>query len=103
MLPASHASCEAALRTLLRRPEALAEQSAPPSLQASLQIRLGLNIERSKAMNDNEKLYKLYHRNYKNIEELYDDLSDAILNIGLENNKIIILQNTYCISIFGYC
>ena len=41
-------------------------------------------------MNDNEKLYKLYHRNYKNIEELYDDLSDAILNIGLENNKIII-------------
>ena len=44
--PASHASCEAALRTLLRRTEALAEQSAPPSLQASLQIRLGLNIER---------------------------------------------------------
>ena len=41
-------------------------------------------------MSDNEKLYKLYHRNYKNIEELYDDLSDAILNIGLENNKIII-------------
>ena len=46
MLPASHASCEAALRTLLRHTEALAEQSAPPSLQASLQIRLGLNIER---------------------------------------------------------
>ena len=43
--PASHASCEVALRTLLRHTEALAEQSAPPSLQASLQIRLGLNIE----------------------------------------------------------
>ena len=49
--PASHASCEAALRTLLRHTEALAEQSSPPSLQASLQIRLGLNIERR----ENEK------------------------------------------------
>ena len=57
-------------------------------------------------MNDNEKLYKLYHRNYKNIEELYDDLSDAILNIGLENNKIIIHYNSDTLEIeychFGY-
>ena len=45
-------------------------------------------------MKDNEKLYKVYHRNYKSIEELYDDLSDAILNIGLENNKIIIRYNS---------
>ena len=41
-------------------------------------------------MNDNEKLYKVYHRNYKSIEELCDDLSDTVLNISLENNKIII-------------
>lgn len=45
-------------------------------------------------MKDNEKLYKVYHRNYKSIEELYDDLSDAILNIGLKNNKIIIRYNS---------
>lgn len=44
-------------------------------------------------MNDNEKLYKVYHRNYQNIMELYDDLSDAVLNIGLENNRIIIHYN----------
>ena len=42
---------------------------------------------------DSEKLYKVYHRNYKSIEELYDDLSDAVINIGLENNKIIIHYN----------
>ena len=35
-------------------------------------------------MNDNEKLYKLYHRNYKNIEELYDDLFNAVINIDFE-------------------
>ena len=45
-------------------------------------------------MNDNEKLYKVYHRNYQNIMELYDDLSDAVLNIGLENNRIIIHYNS---------
>ena len=45
-------------------------------------------------MNDNEKLYKVYHRNYKSIEELYDDLSDAVLNISLEDNKIIIHYNS---------
>jgi len=45
-------------------------------------------------MNDNEKLYKVYHRNYKSIEELYDDLSDAVINIGFENNKIIIHYNS---------
>lgn len=36
MLHASHASCEAALCATLRHAEALAEQSAPPSLQAFL-------------------------------------------------------------------
>lgn len=45
-------------------------------------------------MKDNEKLYKVYHRNYKSMEELYDDLSDAVLNISLENNKIIIHYNS---------
>ncbi len=45
-------------------------------------------------MNDNEKLYKVYHRNYKSIEELYDDLSDAVINISFENNKIIIHYNS---------
>ena len=40
--PASHASCEVALRTLLRRTEALAEQSMPPSLQAFLADTAGL-------------------------------------------------------------
>ena len=45
-------------------------------------------------MKDNEKLYKVYHRNYQTIEELFDDLSDAVLNIGLENNKIIIHYNS---------
>ena len=45
-------------------------------------------------MKDNEKFYKVYHRNYKSIEELYDDLSDAVLNIGLENNKISIHYNS---------
>ena len=46
MLPASHASCEAALRTLLRRTEALAEQSAPPSLQAFLADTAGLEYRK---------------------------------------------------------
>jgi hypothetical protein len=45
-------------------------------------------------VNDNEKLYKVYHRNYKSIEELYDDLSDVVINIGFENNKIIIHYNS---------
>lgn len=45
-------------------------------------------------MKDSEKFYKVYHRNYKCIEELYDDLSDAVLNIGLENNKITIHYNS---------
>ena len=45
-------------------------------------------------MKGNEKLYKVYHRNYKNIEELYDDLSDAILDVSLENNRIIIHYNS---------
>jgi hypothetical protein len=44
--PASHASCEAALRTLLRRTEALAEQSAPPSLQAFLADTAGLEYRK---------------------------------------------------------
>ena len=44
-------------------------------------------------MKDNEKLYKVYHRNYKTIAELYDDLSDAVLNIDLDNDKITIRYN----------
>ena len=41
-------------------------------------------------MKNNEKLYKAYHRSYQNIEELFDDLSDAVLNIKLENKRIIV-------------
>ncbi len=44
-------------------------------------------------MKENEKLYKVYHRNYQNIAELYDDLSDTVLNISFENNKITIHYN----------
>jgi len=47
----------------------------------------------SKIMKDNEKLYKVYHRNYKTIAELYDDLSDVVLNIDLDNDKITIRYN----------
>ena len=68
MLPASHTSYEVALRTLLRRTEALAEQSAPPSLQASLQIRLGLNIERSSALKEEKNI----------IEAISDTIANAI-------------------------
>ena len=46
MLPASHASCEAALRTLLRSTEALAEQSAPPSFKAFLADTAGLEYRK---------------------------------------------------------
>ena len=57
-------------------------------------------------MNDNRKLYKVYHRNYKSIEELYDDLSNAVINIDFENNKIIIRYNSDTLEIissrFGY-
>lgn len=45
-------------------------------------------------MKDNVKRYKVYHRNYQNIMELYDDLSDAILDIGLKNNRITIRYNS---------
>lgn len=45
-------------------------------------------------MKDGEKLYKVYHRNYQNIMELYDDLSDVVMNISLENNKIVIHYNS---------
>ncbi len=58
-------------------------------------------------MKDNEKLYKVYHRSYKGIEELYEDLSDEILNISLKNNKIIIHRTTDTLEIerspYGYC
>jgi len=37
-------------------------------------------------MNDNK--YKEFHRNYKNINELYDDLKDKIYDINIINNKI---------------
>ena len=45
-------------------------------------------------MKDNEKLYKVYHRNYQNIEELFDDLKDAVLNIKQENERIIVFYNS---------
>ena len=44
-------------------------------------------------MKNSEKLYKVYHRNYKSIHELFDDLCDAVLNLCLENNRIIIHYN----------
>jgi len=44
-------------------------------------------------MKNNENLYKVCHRDYQNIMELYDDLSDAVLNIGLGDNKITIHYN----------
>ena len=37
-----------------------------------------------------EKPYKIYHRNYNSIEELYDDLKSIIKNIILVNDNIII-------------
>ncbi|MBQ8732559.1 MAG: hypothetical protein IJY82_07000 [Oscillospiraceae bacterium] len=58
-------------------------------------------------MNENEKLYKAHHRNYKSIEELYDDLSNAIINCDFENNKIIIHCTSDTLEIepsrWGYC
>ncbi len=45
-------------------------------------------------MKNNAKWYKVYHRNYRNIMELYDDLSDAILDIELENKRIKIRYNS---------
>lgn len=45
-------------------------------------------------MKNNEKLYKTYHRNYQGIEELYDDLRDSVLNISLENKRIILYYNS---------
>ena len=40
-------------------------------------------------MKDDLKPYKIYHRGYKNIEELYDDLKDiSASNIFLEDNVI---------------
>ena len=54
----------------------------------------GITYRKECGNEGNEKLYKVYHRNYKNIEELYDDLSDAILDVSLENNRIIIHYNS---------
>lgn len=57
-------------------------------------------------MKDNEKLYKVYHRNYQTIDELYDDLSDVVLNIILENNKVVIHYDSDTLEIqpspYGY-
>lgn len=41
----------------------------------------------------NKPKYKIYHRSYANIEEIYDDFKDYIRNIRLENNKIFIEHN----------
>ena len=46
ILHASRALCEAALRAMLRQAEALAEQSAPPSLQAFLADTAGLEYRK---------------------------------------------------------
>ncbi len=58
-------------------------------------------------MKVNEKLYKVYHRNYQNISELYDDLSDAALNICLEDDKITVHYHSDALDIEpcrgGYC
>lgn len=35
-------------------------------------------------------LYKEYHRNYTSIDELYDDLRDALLHVSLKNGRIVI-------------
>ena len=57
-------------------------------------------------MNNTENLHKVYHRNYKNIDELFDDLKDAIFDIKLENNRIIIHYNAETLEIehanYGY-
>ena len=45
-------------------------------------------------MKGNEKLHKVYHRNYQNIAELYDDLSDVTPNVCLEKNKIAVHYNS---------
>ncbi len=37
--------------------------------------------------------YKIYHRNYSDVTEMYDDFKDYITNIRLENNRIFIEHN----------
>ena len=40
-------------------------------------------------MEKKEKLYKLYHRNYANIEELYEDLNNCFSHVALEGQAIV--------------
>lgn len=53
-------------------------------------------------MKAHETPYKLYHRNYKSIEELYDDLADVILNITLKSDKVVIRHDADILEI-GRC
>lgn len=41
-----------------------------------------------------EPKYKIYHRGYANIDEIYDDFKDYIDTIKLEDNKIFIEHNS---------
>lgn len=41
-----------------------------------------------------EQKYKIYHRGYANIDEMYDDFKDYIDTIKLEDNKIFIEHNS---------
>lgn len=45
-------------------------------------------------MEQNEKRFKTYHRGYENIDELYDDLRDSVLNISLKNGRIIVVYHS---------
>lgn len=52
-----------------------------------------------------DKLYRQYHRNYANIEELYDDISRAVTNAKLRNDEIVISYrgDTLTIKDCRYC
>jgi len=43
--------------------------------------------------------YKSYHRGYQNINELYDDLKDSVLNISLNNGKITVVYHSETLEI----
>ena len=50
-----------------------------------------------------EKLYKVYHRNYQSIWELYDDLRNVVLEICFENNKIVLHYSSDTLEIEPTC
>lgn len=41
-------------------------------------------------MKGTEKLYKVYHRQYRNMEEMFDDFSDLDADVGLDNKRITV-------------